>query len=100
MNHVYIARTDVPGHAVMVRDLLELRGPGAVIAASPDLGDATGPAVWVADEDGENAWNLVSELTRRKVVMQSDRSRQCRYCDETVDEDLGACWGCGRRRMT
>lgn len=56
--------------------------------------EGAAPAVWVPDEQADQAWRLIEELQQQANTVD-EPSWLCEQCAESVPGGFGQCWQCG-----
>ena len=105
MTRVYVAKH--PADAHLFKGILEQEGIEAIVRGEGLFGARgeapvtfdTLPSVWVLDpEDVDRAQRLSQEYEQGGGLEGPRATWRCRGCGETVEEQFGECWNCGRAR--
>jgi hypothetical protein len=104
MRQVYSAAS--PPEAHMLRGYLETAGIRAVVLGEHGyaargglpIDATTAPAIWVAEEEAEQALALIQEFFAQQPLEHGENWR-CPNCGESLEAQFTACWNCGAERI-
>lgn len=96
-----------PAQAHLVQSYLEQAGVPATVQGG-ELGGLLGglpttetyASVWVADDDREQAEELVEEFLHSQPAEAGATLWRCPGCGEYLEPQFSDCWNCGASRLT
>jgi hypothetical protein len=104
MRQVYAAAS--PPEAHLLRGYLEAAGIRAIVLGEHahaargglPIDNSTAPAIWVAEEEVEQALALIQEFFAHEAPPTGENWR-CHHCGEILEPQFTACWNCGAEKL-